>query len=161
MRNDLMMQNLQRRLRKLESSLPPLLTEGVSWTFGLLWFAVAYYLGSPAPDEKPFSAFARALGYANESELNVAIEKNNRDLSNRLHSAEDRVCAKFGIYQSSPTEFDDASNARFWESLKRMEAGLPRSYKEQLKTVLGRVNNLAWMRIFYSDNPGPYLRCFA
>ena len=51
--------------------------------------------------------------------------------------------------------------ARFWEGLKRMEAGLPRSYKKQLKMVLARVKNLAWMRIYYSDGTGPYLRCFA
>jgi hypothetical protein len=38
---------------------------------------------------------------------------------------------------------------------------LPRSYKKQLKMVLARVNDLAWMRIYYSDNLGPYLRCFA
>jgi hypothetical protein len=42
-----------------------------------------------------------------------------------------------------------------------MEAGLPRSYKKQLKMVLARVNNLAWMRIYYRDDIGAYLRCFA
>jgi hypothetical protein len=82
----------------LESLLPPLLSENVSWISGLLWFAIAYYLGNPAPNEKPFAAFARALGCANESELNAAIEKNRRDLSIRLHSAEDRVYARFGTY---------------------------------------------------------------
>jgi hypothetical protein len=124
-----MMQGLDRRLRKLESVLPPLLTPDESWIAGLLWFAVAYYLGNPSPDEKPFAAFARALGYANESELNAVIEKNHRDLSNRLRSAEDRALAKFGIFVSSLDERDDACKARFWENLKRMYAGLPRSYK--------------------------------
>ena len=159
-----MTHSLERRLRRLESLLPPLLTENVSWTSGLLWFAIAYYLGNPAPNEKPFAAFARALGYANESELNAAIEKNHRDLSIRLHSAEDRVYARFGIYVSSlkdREELDDTDKARFWKSLKRMEDGLPRSYKKQLNIVLARVNDLAWMRIYYSDNLGPYLRCFA
>ena len=67
----------------MESSLPPLLNETVSWTSGLLWFAIAFYLGKPAPNEKPFAAFARALGYANESELNAAIEKKS---SGPVHS---------------------------------------------------------------------------
>jgi hypothetical protein len=134
----------------------------VSWISGLLWFAIAYYLGNPAPNEKPFAAFARALGYANESELNAAIEKNHRDLSSRLHSAEDRAYAKFGIFVSSLDERDDACKARFWENLKRMYAGLPRSYKKQLnRMVLVEMIDLAWMRIYYSDNPGRYLRCFA
>jgi hypothetical protein len=43
-----------------------------------------------------------------------------------------------------------------------MYAGLPRSYKKQLnRMVLMQKTDLAWMRIYYSDNPGPYLRCFA
>jgi hypothetical protein len=159
-----MIHSLERRLRRLESLLPPLLSENVSWISGLLWFAIGYYLGNPAPNEKPFAAFARALGYANESELNSVIEKNHRDLSNRLRSAEDRALAKFGIFVSSleDGEFDDAYNARFWENLKRMYAGLPRSYKKQLnRMVLVEMIDLAWMRIYYSDNPGRYLRCFA
>ena len=145
-----MTRDLEKRLRKLELTLPPLLTENVSWMFGLLWFAVAYYLGNPSSDDKLFGAFARALGYADESELNAAIANNYRDLSNRLHSAEDRVYANFGIFVSSLKdcgELTDADKARFWESLKRMEAGLPRSYKKELKMVLARVNDLAWMRI--------------
>ena len=54
-----MTRDLGRRVRKLESVLPPLLTDNVSWMFGLLWFAVAYYLGNPSPDDKPSAAFAR------------------------------------------------------------------------------------------------------
>jgi hypothetical protein len=96
-----MTHSLERRLRRLESLLPPLLDESVSWLSGLLWFAIAFYLGEPAPNEKPFAAFARALGYANDSELNATIEKNHRDLSTRLKSAEDRVFREFGIIVSS------------------------------------------------------------
>ena len=157
-----MTHTLERRLRRLELSLPPLLNETVSWTSGLLWFAIAFYLGKPAPNEKPFAAFARALGYANESELNAAIEKNHRDLSTRLQSAEERVCKEFGIFVSSLDEHDDTCKARFWENQKRMYAGLPRSYKKQLnRMVLVQRTDLAWMRIYYGDNPGRYLRCFA
>jgi hypothetical protein len=68
------MRGLERRIRKLESLLPPLLSDDVSWMFGVLWFAVAYYLGNPSPDEKPFAAFARALGYADRSELESVME---------------------------------------------------------------------------------------
>jgi hypothetical protein len=201
-----MMHGLDRRLRKLESVLPPLLTPNVSWTVGLLRFAVAYYLGNPAPGEKPFAAYARALGYANELELksaigandrelalmlanylgirkgdddktacarapryanserNRGIGENHRDLSIEVHLAENKVLAKFGILTVTErhlSSLEDRDRAIFWEGLKRMEAGLPRSYKKQLKMVLARVNNLAWMRIYYTDDVGVYLRCFA
>jgi hypothetical protein len=157
-----MTHSLERRLRRLESSLPPLLDETVSWTSGLLWFAIVFYFGKPSANEKPLAAFARALGYANESELNAAIEKNHRDLSNRLYSAEDRVCEEFGIFVSSLDEHDDACKARFWENQQRMCAGLPQAYKKQLnRMVFVQRTDLARMRIYFSENPGPYLRCFA
>jgi hypothetical protein len=89
-----MMQGLDRRLRKLESVLPPLLTPSESWIAGLLWFAVAYYLGNPSPGEKPFAAYARALGYADESELKSAMGAKDRELAliiaNRLRYSDRR-----------------------------------------------------------------------
>ena len=186
------MRGLERRIRRLESVLPPLITPDVSWMFGVLWFAVAHYLGNPSPDEKPFAAFARALGYADQSELENAMEYRNReladmisrvigpnqdsvplakdrvrakfgtvdpcqDLLNRLDKAEDRVCGRFGIHIPS-LEYSDAK--RLSEALHRMEAGLPQSYRDQLKMVLKRVDDLAWMRV-HSDDVAPYLRCFA
>jgi hypothetical protein len=186
------MRGLERRIRRLESVLPPLITPDASWMFGVLWFAVAHYLGNPSPDEKPFAAFARALGYADKSELENAMEYRNReladmisrvigpnqhaappandrvrakfgtvdpcrDLLSRLGRAEDRVCERFGIHIPS-LEYSDAK--RVSETLKRMEAGLPQSYRDQLKTVLRRVDNLAWMRV-HSDDVAPYIRCFA
>ena len=187
------MRGLERRIRKLESVLPPLLTPYVSWTFGMLWFAVAYYLGKPSPDEKPFAAFARALGYADQSELESAMEAPDRyladrlssifgpnqhapdplakdrirtrfgtvdpyrDLSDRLYRAEEKVLDRFGIPTPSLEYCDDK---RSFEALNRMEAGLPQSYRDQLKMVLRRVDNLAWMRV-HSDNVAPYIRCFA
>jgi hypothetical protein len=199
-----MTRGLDRRLRKLESVLPPLLTPNVSWIAGLLWFAVAYYFGNPSPGEKPFAAYARALGYANESELksamgandrelalmladlfrkeddnktafaraprytkserNRAIGENHRDLSIEVYLAENKVLAKFGILtvtERDLSSLEDRDLAIFWEGLKRMEAGLPRSYKHQLQAVLTRVNNLAWTRIYYRNDIGAYLRCFA
>lgn len=186
------MRGLERRIRRLESVLPPLLTPDVSWMFGVLWFAVAHYLGNPSPDEKPFAAFARALGYADQSELENAMEDRYRDLAdsisraigpnqypvplvkdrvrakfgtvdpcrdllNRLGRAEERVCERFGIHIAS-LEYSDSKSVS--ETLKRIEAGLPQSYRDQLKLVLRRVDNLAWMRV-HSDDVAPYIRCFA
>jgi hypothetical protein len=187
------MSGLERRIRRLESVLPPLLTPHESWTFGVLWFAVAYHLGNPSPDEKPFAAFARALDYADQSELENAMEARNRDLADmirsvlgskqndpvplakdrvrakfgtedpcldlliRLDRAEDRVLGIFGIHIHSRS---GADQRRLTEALNRMEAGLPQSYRDQLKMVLRRVDNLAWMRVS-SDDVAPYIRCFA
>ena len=81
------MRGLERRIRRLESVLPPLLTDDVSWMFGVLWFAVAHYLGNPSPDEEPLAAFARALGYADQSELENAMEARDRDLADKIRSA--------------------------------------------------------------------------
>ena len=188
------MRGLERRIRRLESVLPPLLTDHESWMCGVLWFAVAHYLGNPSPDEKPFAAFARALGYADQSELENAMDPyrdladklhsalgpnqngavpvtkdrvrarfepvdRSRDLSNRLQRAEDSVLTRFGIDRSS-LEYSRADAKRLSEALKRMEARLPQSYKDQLKIVLTRVDNLALMRL-QSDDVSPYLRCFA
>jgi hypothetical protein len=187
------MRGLERRIRRLESVLPPELTDDVSWMYGVLWFAVTHYLGNPSPDEKPFAAFARALGYADQSELENAMEDRYRDLadrlrsalnqngpvpvakdrvraranpvdcsgdlSNKLYSAELRVLTRFGIYVPS-LEYSGADEKRLFEALHRMEAGLPQSYRDQLKMVLGRVNNLAWIRV-HSDDVAPYIRCFA
>ena len=151
-----MIRNLQKRLRKLESILPPLLTDEVSWIFGLLWFSVAYYLGNPEPDEKPAAAYARALGYANEFELNSAMQKNYRDVSNRVYHAEDKVCAKFGIHIPS---LEDGDSKKLSIALVRMETGLPQSYKNELKMVLTRESDLGWKRV-HSDNVATYLGCF-
>jgi hypothetical protein len=189
------MRGLERRIRRLESVLPPLLTDDVSWMFGVLWFAVAHYLGNPSSDEKPFAAFARALGYADQSELENALEDRYRDLAdmirsalgpnqngpvpvakdrvrarfdqvdrsqdlaNKLYRAEQRVLTRFGIDTPS-LEYSGADAKRLFEALHRMEAGLPQSYRDQLKMVLRRVNNLAWMRV-HSDDIAPYIRCFA
>jgi hypothetical protein len=123
--------------------------------------------GIRAPDEIPASndktASARAPRYAN-SERNRGITENHRDLSIEVYRAENKVLEKFGILtviERDLSSLEDRDKAIYWEGLQRMEAGLPRSYKKQLKMVLARVNNLAWMRIYYRDDIGAYLRCFA
>ena len=184
---------LERRIRKLETVLPPLLTPDVSRMFGVLWFAIAYYEGNPSQEEKPFAAFSRALGYADQSELEGAMEAPHRELSDRicrllgpnphgpdplaknriharfdledpyrhlsirLYKAEEKVLNRFGIDTPSLQYSDEK---RFSEALNRMEAGLPQSYRDQLKMVLRRADNLAWMRV-HSDDVAPYIHCFA
>jgi hypothetical protein len=152
-----MTRDLGRRIRKLESSLPPLLTDDVSRMAGLLWFAIAHYLGDPSPDERPFAAYARALGYADESELNRALAFKYREVWNRVSSAEHKVCTKFGIDVPS-LEYSDSDGAKLCSALDRMKAGLPRAYKDQLEVVSTRVDNLACIRL---RSVAEYLRCFA
>jgi hypothetical protein len=151
-----MTRDLGRRIRKLESSLPPLITDGVSRIFALLWFAIAYYFGKPLPDEKPFAAYVRALGYGDRDELNHAMLRNYREVANRISSAEYRVCEEFGIHIPSLEESDSES---FSKALERMEAGLPQSYKNQLKTLSTGGNDLVLKRI--GGDLFSYLRYFA
>ena len=74
-----MMRGLQKRLRRLERSMPqrqPELTEeekSLKYAKWLLWFAAAQYLGDPKPNEPPIAAHARALGYAHVGELQIAL----------------------------------------------------------------------------------------
>ena len=151
-----MTRDLERRIRKLESILPPLITPDDSWMYGVLWFAVAYYFGNLSSDEEPIAAYARALGYADESELNRVMADNYLEVSYRVSSAEYKICARFGIDIPS---LEDSDSERLSEALQRMEAGLPRFYRVFLKILVRRMN-LAWIRI-HSLDISEYLRCFA
>ena len=83
----IMMGNLQRRLRKLELSLH--CDEcGDSRIWGVLWFGIAFHLVDLTPNEKPFSAFARAVGYADASELGKAMADDYWGLNDRFRAAE-------------------------------------------------------------------------
>jgi hypothetical protein len=127
-----------------------------------LALGLANFLGIPTGDDDK-TAYARAPRYAN-SERNRGIGENRRDLSIEVCRAENEVLAKFDILtviERDLSSLEDRDRAMFWEGLKRMEAGLPRSYKKQLKMVLARVKNLAWMRIYYRNDIGAFLRCFA
>ena len=160
-----MMRGLQKRLQKLESTLRDELDDNdFSPLLGFMWFAVVYYLGHPSRSEKPMVAYARALGYANVSELNQAIALDQRGLRQRGRlgvrqrdsSARDELWKKFGILNSRT---GDPENRL--EAFERMEAGLPKSYKDRLQTILKRTDiNLKWLR-FHSGDIGAYLRCFA
>ena len=160
-----MMRGLQKRLQKLESTLRDELDDkDLSPLLGFMWFAVTYYLGNPSPGEKLIVAYARALGYANEFELNHAIAIDQRGLRERGRpgirqrdsSAEDELWEKFGILNSRTGD----PEKRF-EAFERMEAGLPKSYRRRLQTILKRTDiNLERLR-FHSRDFGAYIRCFA
>jgi hypothetical protein len=142
--------HLDKRLRKAESTLrcePDVLSDKY---YALLWFAVAYHVGNPSRDEKPFAAYARALGYASEAELNRALENKDRELLMRVLRAEVEVFTKF-----------DYKSADLGEVLRRMQADLPKSYVDQFTTVVALAKiSVAWLRN-ESDDIAAYIRFFA
>jgi hypothetical protein len=147
--------HLEKRLRKAESTLrcEPNVEQDV--ICALLWFAVAYYLGDSSGDEKPFVAYARALGYAGESELNRALENNDRDLDRKVMAAEIKLLAKFDWTPGR----DDLT--KFGEALPRMNAGLPKSYVDQMLNVMTEAKiSLGWLRN-ESKNITAYIHFFA
>ena len=127
------------------------------WAFGVEWFGIAYYLGKPTPDEEPFVAFARALGYADELELKTVMTNDAFILPRRFISAERKLRETFGISLKS----DDPKNAsNFLQGLEQMEARLPKSYKNRLNKIVTRADiNIAWIRLNYGVVA--YLHCFA
>jgi hypothetical protein len=149
------MRQLERRVRKVESTLGCEPQPMLDLVFALLWFGVAYYLGNPSGDEKPFAAYARALGYASESELNRAIEGKSLELLERFVAAEIKLYAKF--------DFDIESGD--WDGEKQVWrlifAGLPKSYRNHIARVRNEAKiSLTWMRNKNRDI-GAYIRCFA
>jgi hypothetical protein len=127
----------------------------LDYIFALLWFAVAYYLGNPLRNEKPFAAYARALGYASESEFKGALDDNDPDLGKRLLAAEKKLFAKFGCGPMSGEWYETQ------EALTKMITGLPKSYTNQIMKVVTQARiSLTWMRNESRDIAG-YMRCFA
>jgi hypothetical protein len=142
---------LEKRLRKAESVLrcEPNLFGDIM--YALLWFAIAYYLGKPSRNEKPFAAYAKALGYAGEAELNTALENKHRDLWRRVLSAEIEVFAKFDYRSDGP---------EFGQVLERMRAGLPKSYVDEFNRVVREAKiSVAWLHD--ESNIAAYIRFFA
>ncbi len=141
--------HLEKRLRKVETTLHCEPDEFADYVCALLWFAVAYYVGNPSRDEKPFAAYARALGYASESELNSSLEDNDLELRKRFVAAEVKLWAKVDWSESSDWK----------KTLDRIEAGLPKSYKDQIKMVMTQAKiSLDWIE---SHDIAAYIRCFA
>ena len=128
-----MMRDLEKRLRKLESSLPPEPTEEEKTCLALKAFvrvAVEYYFGDPKPGEPPAAAYARALGYAHEGELKKALKLkasgDNPELNEKHARANRKLFARFGV-----KKFGD--DGKWIEAIKRMEAGVPDWFKDRLK----------------------------
>lgn len=147
--------HLEKRLRKVESTLRCEPNQLIDYVFALQWFAVAYYLGNPSRNEKPFVAFASALGYAGESELNRALENKDRNLRERLIVAEVNLFAKFDCTLGG----DDWNKTT--QTLQRMQTGLPKSYSDQIDRVVTHAKiSLVWLRN-ESNDIAAYIRFFA
>lgn len=134
-----MLRELQKRLRKLESSRPrrrPELTEkekAAKYAKYLLWFAIAEYLGDPNPGEAPVAAFARALGYEHRDILGVLkrIASGHKDpnYNEKYALAIRQLFSKFGV------NFDKAENGEGFEALKRMDVCLSEDYRNRLMNI--------------------------
>jgi hypothetical protein len=131
-----MIRDLDKRLRKLESRLPPERSEEEKSTSAfksLLMYAVGYYFGDPKPGEPPMAAFARALGYERAGELGDALNikasgRNDPEFDEKYACANRKLFAKFGVNPKT------AGRRKYSEALKRIHAGLPESYKERVAT---------------------------
>ena len=124
-----MTRDIRRTLQKLESRVPRQPTEQekiMELHTDFLRYAVAYYLGDPAPDGGPeesvADAYARALGYPGSYEFLKACDANDVDLSERICLANSKLLAKFGV--SWDHDWDAIVDA-----YKLMEAGFSEWYK--------------------------------
>ncbi len=120
-----MTRDIQRRLQKLESQVPPQPTEhdkGVEGLHRLLRYAVAYYLGDPTPEESIAEAYLRALGYPKSYAFQKACDADDEDLHGRIRLANIKLLAKFGVSWEHDSE-------QIGDAFKRMEDGLPEFYK--------------------------------
>ena len=120
-----MTRDIERRLQKLESQLPRQPTEQEKIVASLqrfLFFAVAYYLGDPTPEEAPIDGYMRALGYPHRNEFRKAWDANDADFQERGRLAKGKLLAKFGVSW-------EHEGKEIGEAIQRMEAGLPEQYK--------------------------------
>ena len=130
------MTNIRKRLKKLESQVPPKRSNGeqkLKLTYH--WFttcSIAYYLGDPTPEESVAEAYARALGYSNTFEFKQAFKASDSDLAERTDLATDRLLAKFGVTREH--EWGVIADA-----FKRMEAGFSDFYKRTLHDGAARL----------------------
>jgi hypothetical protein len=128
-----MIRDLDKRLRKLESRLPPEESEEEKIKSALFLFladAIGYYLGDPKPNEPPVAGYTRALGYERSDDLLGAMKDNDPELARRYARVQRKLFMKFGVNLST------ADDVEFKEALKRMHAGLPKSRKERLAISL-------------------------
>jgi hypothetical protein len=121
-----MRRDIQRRLQKLESQVPPpqpTEEEKIAKSLHMFLFcAVAYYLGDPTPEGPPMEAYMRALGYPHSYEFRKAIDDKDPDFFERDRLARIKLLAKFGV--SREHEWVEIVDA-----FKRMHAGFSERYK--------------------------------
>jgi hypothetical protein len=132
-----MIRDLEKRLRKLESRLPPEESEEEKIERALFLFlmdAIGYYLGDPKPNEPPVAGFSRALGYEQREFLKIlkpiASGGKDPDYDQKYALANRKLFAKFGV------DLDTSDWKETVEALTRMHAGLPESRKERLAISL-------------------------
>jgi hypothetical protein len=121
-----MRRDIQRRLQKLESQVPPPQpTEQEKIVKSLqrfLFCAVAYYLGDPRQEGPVMEAYMRALGFPHSYEFRKAIDDKDPDFFERDRLARIKLLERFGV--SWEHEWEEII-----EAFKRMEAGFPERYK--------------------------------
>jgi hypothetical protein len=120
-----MTRDIERRLRKLESLVPPQPTEEEKTARRLQRFllcAVAYHLGDPTPEGSVMEAYRRALGYPHSYEFRKALEAKDPEFFERDRLARIKLLAKFGVSWEHERE-------ELLEAFQRMEAGFPEQYK--------------------------------
>ena len=121
-----MTRDIERRLQKLESQVPPPQPteeeQNVESLHRFLRCAIAYYLGDPTPGGSPAEAFIRAMGYSHSFDFQKAIEAKDPDFNERWRRASTKLLEKFGV--SWKHEWGEIV-----EAFKRMHAGFPDRYK--------------------------------
>jgi hypothetical protein len=93
-----MTRDIERRLRKLESLVPPQPTEEEKTARRLQRFlvcAVAYHLGDPTSGGSVMEAYRRALGYPHSYEFRKAIDAKDPEFFERDRLARIKLFAKF------------------------------------------------------------------
>ena len=128
-----MKRDFEQRLANLESQVPREVTEEEVARSRIVWplhYAVCFYLGDPTPEGSVAEAHMRALGYSDSADYKKACERDDPDLDERMTSAKKKLWAKFGV------NLEDAKWDAVEDALKRMEAGLPEHYKNDLKWMI-------------------------
>src|SRR6185295_1933172 len=130
-----MTRDIERRLQKLESQMPPPKPteeqEIVQNPQRFLRCAIAYYLGDPTSEESIAEAYSRALGYPHMYEFKKALNAKDPDFFERDRSARIKLWEKFGVSRESEQK-------AIAEAFSRMEAGFSERYKEVSRSkVLG------------------------
>jgi hypothetical protein len=123
----------EKRLRQLEAELawqPTAVRELLSYIGLLKNFSIAYYLGDPRPDEAHCTAFWRALGYEDGLPLNILSLGRPPGFDEKYRRAVRALFAKFGVNIDEDRGEDDVA---IGEAFKRMEAGLPESWRVGLR----------------------------